>query len=364
MADDRGIGVLGATGFTGRLVMRALCERGARAVAAGRNPAKLQAMERELGGVPTMVADVTEPNTLDELGRRCRVIVNCAGPFVDLGKPVVEAALRHGCHYLDTTGEQPFVRGVQERDAEAREKGVAIVPAHAFEIALADCGAAILARGYREVASIEVIYATRFHASQGTKRSVVRMLGMPGYVFEQGDWITETPGRMQRSVVLPAPWGSMTAVSFPGAEIATIPRHTRAKNVRVFLALSPAVARGMAVLLPFARLAMRTPFARVVQALLGSGTEGPEESVRAGDRFLILLMVRGVREGRARHERLMITGRDPYGITAAVAASAALRMQQPAFSRAGVLTPAQAFSPEEVLGDAADFEVEWKRLED
>lgn len=364
MEDERGIGVLGATGFTGRLVMRALCERGVRALAAGRSPEKLQALARELGGVPTLIADVQQQQTLAELARRCRVIVNCAGPFVDLGEPVVEAALDHGCHYLDTTGEQPFVRRIQERDAQAREKGVAIVPAHAFEIALADCGAAILARGYREVAAIEVIYATRFHASQGTKRTVVRMLGMEGYVFEQGDWIPEAPGRVQRPVVLPAPWGRMTALSFPGAEIATIPRHVRAKNVRVFLAVPPAAARGLALALPLARLALRSPLARLVQALLGSGTEGPAESVRVGDRFLILVAIRGVREGRARHERLAITGRDPYGITAALAASAAMRMQQKEFDRAGVLAPAQAFSPEEVLADAADFEVEWKRIED
>lgn len=363
MSEDRGIGVLGATGFTGKLVLRALCQLGVRPLAAGRNPAKLEALAAELGGIDTFIADVRQPQSLGELPRRCRVLVNCAGPFVDLGEPVVEAAMENHCHYLDTTGEQPFVRRVQEWHEQARESGVAVVPAHAFEIALADCGAALLAEGYREVASIEVTYATQFHASQGTKRTVLRMLGSEGFVYQDNRWLREPPGRVRRPVQLPPPWGRRTAVSFPGAEVATIPRHTRARNVRVFLALPPALAAGLALALPVIRVLAASPFAALAQALLGSGTEGPEEAVRAKDSFLIHIAIRGVRDGRARHERAVITGRDPYGITAMLAAKAAIRMYEPTWSEAGVLAPAQAFPPREVLDAVAEFDVQWKRLE-
>jgi hypothetical protein len=59
----------------------------------------------------------------------------------------------------------------------------------------------------------------------------------------------------------------------------------------------------------------------------------------------------------------VITGRDPYGITAMLAAKAAIRMYEPTWSEAGVLAPAQAFPPREVLDAVAEFDVQWKRLE-
>ncbi len=310
-----------------------------------------------------MEADVERPETLAELSRRCRVLINCAGPFIDLGEPVVEAAIDNACHYLDTTGEQPFVRRIQQKDERARERRVAIVPGHAFEIALADCGAALLAEGYREVASIEVVYATRFHASQGTKRTVLRMLASESFAYQDGRWVLEPPCRVRRSVDLPPPWGKRIAVSFPGAEIATIPRHTRARNVRAFMALPPSQAAAAALAVPVLRLLLVSPARLLLSSLLGTGTEGPEESVRAQDTFLISFAIRGVKEGRARHERALLTGRDPYGITAVLAARAACRMSEESWDRSGVLAPAQAFRPADVLADAAEFDVEWKRLD-
>jgi saccharopine dehydrogenase-like NADP-dependent oxidoreductase len=34
------------------------------------------------------------------------VVVNCAGPFVLYGEPMLRAAVETSTHYLDTTGEQ------------------------------------------------------------------------------------------------------------------------------------------------------------------------------------------------------------------------------------------------------------------
>lgn len=361
--EDRGITVFGATGYTGRLVVGELLARGVRPLIAGRNEQKLAALAREHGGLPTFVADVSRTDSLAAMAARSRVIVNCAGPFVDLGEPVVDAAIAAKAHYLDTTGEQPFIRRVQERDTKAREAGVAIVPAHAFEIALSDCGASILARGYRDVACLEVVYATRFHASQGTKRSVLRMLGAEAYGYEEGKLVPQSPAQHRRAVELPEGWGALEAVSFPSAEILTIPRHVRTRTVRTYLALPSWAAWGISGVVGIVRTLAKTPLVSLVERFLGSETTGPPPAVRAHDRFLIFLEIRGVRRGQACREAMVITGRDPYGITAAVAAQGAVRMMDPAYDRRGVLAPAQAFDPEAVLADASAFEVAWKRLE-
>ncbi len=360
---ERGITVLGATGYTGRLVVGELVRGGARPLLAGRDEQKLAALAREHGGLATFVADVSQPQSLAAMAAKSKVIVNCVGPFIDWGEPVVQAAIEAPAHYLDTTGEQPFVRSVQKLDRKAREAGVAVVPAHAFEIALADCAAAILARGYRDIASIEVIYATRFHASQGTKRSVLRMLGAEGYGYEEGKLVPQPPARYRRSVNLPQGWGALEAVSFPSAEIVTIPCHIRTRSVRTYLALPSFAAWGAICLVPAVRMLAKTPLIHLAERILGTATSGPAPQVRAQDRFLILLEIRGVRRGQALRETLVITGRDPYGITAAVAAQGALRMAAEGYDRRGVLAPAQAFDPEAVLDDGKRFDVAWKKLD-
>ncbi|WP_131785770.1 hypothetical protein [Frankia symbiont of Coriaria ruscifolia] len=46
--------------------------------------------------------------------------MNCAGPFLELGEPVVRAAIAAGCHYVDTSAEQMFVKGVFRRPHRRR----------------------------------------------------------------------------------------------------------------------------------------------------------------------------------------------------------------------------------------------------
>src|SRR3546814_5458039 len=47
-----------------------------------------------------------------------KVVCNTVGPFVTFGLTAVEAALKAGCHHIDTTGEQSYVREVRDRRSE------------------------------------------------------------------------------------------------------------------------------------------------------------------------------------------------------------------------------------------------------
>ena len=101
------ITLFGATGYTGRLVARALARieiPGQGLVddqvrLAGRSPEKLARLAGSLPGSPAwLVADATRPATLPPLFQDSRVLVNCAGPFTDLGEPVVAQAALNGVH--------------------------------------------------------------------------------------------------------------------------------------------------------------------------------------------------------------------------------------------------------------------------
>ncbi len=76
--------LLGATGYTGRLVAASLVEMGERPVLAGRTASRLREMADSLAGSPgssqgsleTVVADVTRPESVREI-----VAVSKVSPF-------------------------------------------------------------------------------------------------------------------------------------------------------------------------------------------------------------------------------------------------------------------------------------------
>src|SRR5439155_19871963 len=125
--------LVGATGFTGRLVARAIRRRKLPLAIAGRDAGKLGALAEELGAVEVRVCDIAQPASIERALAGARVCVSCAGPFLKLGEPVVAACAARGVHYLDTTGEEPFVRLVFEKYGDAK---AGLVPAFAFEVAI------------------------------------------------------------------------------------------------------------------------------------------------------------------------------------------------------------------------------------
>jgi short subunit dehydrogenase-like uncharacterized protein len=149
---DLDVVVLGATGVTGRRVAAYLDQRGSetglRWAAAARNTDKLAAMLGQIGAqAPELLAaDVAEPASLAALAQRARVVLDLVGPYTLYGRPVIEACVAGGAHYVDLTGEMPFVREILVAfDAPARDAGVKIVQVCGFEalppdllVALAD----------------------------------------------------------------------------------------------------------------------------------------------------------------------------------------------------------------------------------
>lgn len=57
-----------------------------------------------------VTADSTDPQTLGEMTRRCRVVVSSAGPFRLYGSNLVRACVENGTDYCDITGEIDWVR--------------------------------------------------------------------------------------------------------------------------------------------------------------------------------------------------------------------------------------------------------------
>jgi short subunit dehydrogenase-like uncharacterized protein len=74
--------------------------------------------------------------------RGAKVVCNTVGPFVNFGLTTVEAALKAGCHYVDTTGEQGYLRAVRDRFGESyRQAGLLVSPSTAYMYTFAEMAA-------------------------------------------------------------------------------------------------------------------------------------------------------------------------------------------------------------------------------
>ena len=137
---DLDVVVFGATGVTGRQVAAYLAERaeetGARWAAAARDPAKLERVLGEAGASApeTIVADLDDPDSLAAMATRTRVVLNLVGPYTPYGRPVIEACVAGSAHYVDLTGEIPFVRRIiDEFHGRATDAGIKLVQVCGFE---------------------------------------------------------------------------------------------------------------------------------------------------------------------------------------------------------------------------------------
>jgi short subunit dehydrogenase-like uncharacterized protein len=356
------IAVYGATGYTGRLVVGELAKAGAEVVISGRNRAKLDALAAATEAeISVIKATLDDSASLRALLGDCAVVVDCAGPFVHYGEPVLAAAVETSTHYLDTTGEQPYMKIALERyGPRASEAEVAVVPAMGFDYVPGDMIASLTADGLGELDEVSLHYCWQgFTPSQGTARTTLEIISGGDLEWRDGRWVEAGGSASRGTYEFPAPVGRKGMVRYPSGEQITLPRHLQTRNVRVTMNASAFASERLAPLFAAmmrpAGLAMRTPLKRLADAVISRLPEGPTAEQRERMRWMIVCEAR-----RGEVERKgVISGRDVYGLTAAACCHGAMIAAGRGFDARGGLAPSQAFDPKEFLGGLERFDVHW-----
>ena len=139
MSNQRKVVVYGASGYTGKIISESLAQRGIPFYMAGRTLSKLEKakeiVEQRCAG-PVDAELYVAANTAEELQplfAQVDVVINVAGPFMQVAWPVVETALACNCHYTDTTGEQDWTIAIAEKYGQAfADKGLLLAPATSY----------------------------------------------------------------------------------------------------------------------------------------------------------------------------------------------------------------------------------------
>ncbi|MGW0810334.1 saccharopine dehydrogenase family protein [Nonomuraea sp. NPDC002799] len=340
------IAVYGASGYQGKLVLTELARRDIEMVLAGRDLARLEGAASAVGlpGTERRLAGTGDHEALVHAFRGCDGVINCAGPFTTSGEAVVRAAIAAGCHYVDTSGEQLYIKKIFDTFAtEAENAGVTVVPAANDGCVPVDLMAQILAD---RLESVEEIISTHRVVgggamSRGSLRSLVETIDAikaGGITYYDGDWRAGVPAR-HTSIRLPGESEATPVMAFPVSEVVTIPRHVPLRHVE---GLTEA-ALGDQLNAPL------TP--EIIESL----PEGPDEDSRRTQHFTYVLDATST-DGR--RTRGIVQGPDTYGTTAVIAVESARRLiADPA--KPGVLAPAQAFEPTAFLDFLVPYGIQW-----
>ena len=180
----------GATGFVGRQTVAYFAQSaevkssGLRWALAGRSQDKLEAVRAACNAPQAgiVVAEALDAKAMAALAKSARVVLSTAGPFALYGSALVAACVQHGTHYVDITGETPWVRDLIARHhLDAQRKGVRIIPFCGFDSIPSDLSAylavqALQARYGEVCTSVKCAFSIRGGFNGGTLASLFNML--------------------------------------------------------------------------------------------------------------------------------------------------------------------------------------------
>jgi uncharacterized protein YbjT (DUF2867 family) len=311
------VAVYGGAGHTGRFVVDELLRRDLPVIVVGRNAARLPT------DLSARTATIDDPISLDRAFAGCAVVINCAGPFLDTAGPVVDAALRAGCSYIDVTAEQASAKSTFERDDRAaREAGLTVIPAAGFYGGLADLLASTLSVAGEAHQVTIAVALDHWWPTVGTRRTGARNT-VPRLVIVNGQLQPMTLPAERVDWTFDPPFGRQTMVEMPFSEVITVSRHLEVRSLHSYLNTSS--------LDELRDVATPAPMAIDAQG-------------RSAQQFAMDVVVAGASGTR----RAKAHGQDIYAVSAPIAVEAAMRLLESSSSRVGALSLGAAF-------DAADF---------
>ncbi|MFD4603815.1 saccharopine dehydrogenase family protein [Streptomyces sp. NPDC058464] len=241
MNAKRPVVIYGASGSTGRLVAEYLREYSIPFVAAGRNKDRVQEVMSKVPGIETADYEIAEVDgsveSLTRLFEGRRVVCNVVGPFLRYAPAVVEAALRAGCHYLDTAGEQSHMLSLlDEWGPKFAEAGLVASTAVSIQYALHD----IAARICLETPGVDTLelgsYANAI-PTVGSTQSIFDVIRAQAHYLEDGR-LRKYDGVVVQDLVVPGSGYVVTGTNWGGTAMPVFFRDDRrVRNCRMFVAM-------------------------------------------------------------------------------------------------------------------------------
>ena len=161
-------------------------------------------------------------------------VLHCAGPFAHTSRPMADACLRVGTHYLDITGEAAVFEALAARSAEARAAGVMLLPGTGFDVVPSDCLAAHLKRRLPSATRLALGFQSLGRLSRGTATTMAENVHRGGLVREGGVLRRVPTAWKVRAIDFGC--GPVKAITIPWGDVSTAYHSTGIPNIEVYMA--------------------------------------------------------------------------------------------------------------------------------
>jgi short subunit dehydrogenase-like uncharacterized protein len=335
--------VYGANGYTGELIARKAAEAGLAPVLAGRSRGAVEPLARELG-LESRVFGLEAEAALDDGLRGASAVLHCAGPFSRTSRPMADACLRLGRHYMDITGEVEVFESLAARDAEARSRRVMLLPGAGFDVVPSDCLAAHLKRRLPTATRLALGFQSSGRLSRGTATTMIENSHRGGLV-RRGGALVRVPAAYKTRVI-DFGRGPRRAVTIPWGDVSTASHSTGIPDVEVYMAVPRALRLGL-LASRFLRPVLRSaPVQRFLKRRIQAGPRGPSAEHRARGQSLLWGEATDAAGNRAEARLRTPEGYELTALTALAIVKRVLAGDAPP----GFQTPSRAYGADFILG--------------
>ena len=235
----------GATGFVGEVMARAAVASGMRPILAGRNSEALAHQAAALG-LESRVFSLDDAAAVDRALAGVTVVLNCAGPFVHTFRPMANACVRTGAHYLDITGEIPVYEGLAALDADAVAQGVMLLPGVGFDVVPTDCLALHLKQRLPSATHLTLAFRTQGPGGlpPGTQRTMIELIPYGNRVRRDG--LLVVPERGVKTRAIDFGQGSVIATRLTWGDVFMAYHTTGIPNIEDYVVVPESTRRQLA----------------------------------------------------------------------------------------------------------------------
>lgn len=328
----------GANGYTGELIADAAVRAGERPIVAGRNSEQIGALADRLG-LEGRVFGLDRPADIAAHLEGVSAVLHCAGPFSATSRPMVDACIATGTHYLDITGEIPVFEACHSRTEEALAAGVTLLPGAGFDVVPSDCLASALHAALPDATRLYLAIKAIGSPSPGTAKTMVEGAADGGAVRRNG-WIEAVP-TAHKTRTIPFHDKLRSAMTIPWGDVSTAYYSTGIGNIEVYMAVPQRMIVAAKMSRPLGPLLGLGSVQRALKDGIDRRTRGPDEEARRGGRSELWGRVEGP-TGRGLEGTL--TTPDGYSLTVETALECVRRVAR-GEAEAGAVTPSMAFGP-------------------
>ncbi len=234
-ADRKGqVLIYGAYGYTGAGISKLAADYGITPILSGRNESKLKPLAESLGYDYVVLSLESNHDNLVAVLNHFEIVLHIAGPYTYTSKPMIDAAIEAGTHYLDLTGEIHVIQAQLDRDEEFKQAGIMVMPSVGYDVVPTDGLNLYVANKIENPTTLTVLMNGNYNAvegagaSRGTAKSGVEILSRPLLSRENGEMVQISQPKMIKRVedgreqtLVQIPWADMVT-SYVSTGIPTI----------------------------------------------------------------------------------------------------------------------------------------------